>query len=85
MLKAEAKTKIIIILVVILIGKRGIAKKVSEVILKGKRESLIKINLGKMKIMRERELEVAKNAGSAGKRSISGRIKGVVEGEPGWN
>jgi len=77
MLKVEEKTKIIIILMIILIGKRETllqkAKRISEIILKRKRESSIKINSGKVKKMKERELEVRKNAGSAGKRGISGR------------
>jgi len=70
MLKVEEKTKIIIILMVILIGMREIAKRISEIILKGKRGSLIKINSRKVKIIKERELEVGKNAGSAGERGV---------------
>jgi len=41
--------------------------------LKRKRGNSRKINSGKIKIMKERELEVGKNAGSVGKRGISGR------------
>jgi len=72
-LKAEEKTKIIIILIVILIGKREIAKRISEIILKGKRGSSIKINSRKVKITKEKELEVGRSVGSARKRGISGR------------
>jgi len=43
------------------------------VIIKGRRESLIQINLGKMKIMKERELGMEKNVGNVRKRGISGR------------
>jgi len=72
-LKAEEKTEITIILVVILIGRQEIVKRISKVILKGMRESLRKISLGKVKIMREKELEMEKSARSMGKRGISGR------------
>jgi len=42
--------------------------------IKGKEgESLIKSNSGEVKITKKGELEVGRNAGSAGKRSISGR------------
>jgi len=72
-LKAEEKTEVIIILVVILIGKQGIIKRVSIIILKEKRESLSKINFERMKIIGGKELEREKSAGSAGRRGISDR------------
>jgi len=72
-LKAEEKIEITIILVIILNERREIAKRVSKVILKGMRESLRKISLGKVKIMEEKELEMEKSAGSVEKRVISGR------------
>jgi len=84
-LKAEEKTEITIILVVILIGRREIAKRVSKVILKGMTESLRKINLGKVKIMGEKELEMDKSAGSMGKGAFPVGVseqagkQGVVE------
>jgi len=66
-------TEIIIILVIILIGKQEIAKRVSKIILKGKRESLRKIILEGVKIIGENELEMENSAGSVGERCLSGR------------
>jgi len=83
--EGRGETEIIIILVKILIGRREIAKRVLKVILKGMRESLRKINLEKVKIMGEKELEMERLLGvwerGAFPVGVSGqaRKQGVVE------
>jgi len=57
----------------ILIGGREIVKRISKVILKEMRESLRKINLKKVTIMGEKELEMEKSARNVGKKGIFGR------------